>query len=406
MSVFIERFVLATLAGAFLLIVVNNVFKLRYDQLGAITLMLVAAAYLAATLVQRAPTNDPQQPPPNSREEPRPPDEPDAKPTADTPRPESKPQSADKPKDSIKAEPPTEPPQRPPAIVPMQRREPSPVAGCPPWPTDTPPKVTLKPDELIVALDGAILHLDRSLKETTISTGGYLANARGVAVADGQILVTTQACSQGGVVSIDPLTGTQTPIALGFRTAMGIAVEASGKTIVVGDEDPKDGRWGQLVRVNLESREQAAIANLMAGNSARGIAIHPDTGEVYFADGTVNRVGQSGMTPQIEIDDLNQASAIAVAPDGTLLVGQQSGALLQVQRGTRRPLTVTRSIVGSLNGLAVSNDRRWLYVSGSGGMGSVVKIALPFSTPTEPIPVWQGRRSVGGVVTVAIVRNR
>lgn len=313
---------------------------------------------------------------------------------------------------------PTPPPPRPPqpkpsppagtSIATPPRREPPPVVGCPPSRTDNPPHVTLQPDDLVIVGGGAAIRVDRDLKESLIASDGYLREAHGVAVGrDGQIFVTTQACLKGAVISIDPDTGTQTPIALGFHAAMGITLEPDGESLLVGDGNQQDGKWGDLVRVDLATRVQEVVSTFRANGAAQSVAVYPNPRDIYVADGPVSRIDPQGGEPiQVTVDDLKSSFALAISSLGDIFIGEHDGGtVLHVRRGNIRPLAVAR--YGELNdlwALAISNDGKTLFLAVGSNLGAVFKMSVPFDGK-PPVPIWKGRRG-GRAVVVAVVGRR
>ena len=283
-----------------------------------------------------------------------------------------------------------------PVVVPLD-------AECPVATPLSASNVRLEEGDLVVAGGTSLYRLDRNMREARIASGDYLGQAvRGIAVErDGQILVSTIACRQGAVVRVDPKTGSQTPLMRGFRVTMGIAVEPGG-TVLVADENSGNGEYGRLYRLNLNTREKGVVHVFQTSEAAKGLAIHP-SGAVYYASGDVYALDQ-GKARRLEIENVRNAQALAITPQGELYVADYGGgAVAHVKPGVSSPLQLFRGLpTMSTWSLAASRDGRYLFVaSGGGESGRVSKLNLadPNNAPAE---VWTGRPGGLGVFIATV----
>lgn len=275
--------------------------------------------------------------------------------------------------------------------------------GCPVAEPMTPPNVVLEEGDLVVAGGTGLFRLDDRMKETQIASGDYLAQSvRGIAVEpDGQILVTTIACRQGAVVRVDPKTGRQTPVMRGFRVTMGIAVEPGG-TVLVADENPGNGEFGRLYRLNLATREKGALYAFQTSEAAKTLMLHP-SGIVYYTAGDVYP-WDGNRSRRLSIEGLTNAYALTVTPQGDLYaIGYNSGSALQVNPGSSTPLRVIDGFsTMSTWSLATSREGRFLFVaSGGGDSGRITRANLADATAAHE-EVWKGRPGGLGVFVARV----
>lgn len=280
---------------------------------------------------------------------------------------------------------------------------------CPPSRTDSLPNATLRTGDLVVLGNGELVRLDDPMKATTIASDGFLAEARGVAVnRNGQIFVTTFACTErkGAVVHVDPLSGTQTPVFSGFKRPMGLAFQSDGQ-LLVGDEVADRGVWGRLYRVNLKNRTKEIVAEFPPTNGAHSIAIHPNSLDIYAADGVIHRIGRENPTApiRVEVDGLQSAQALAIRSSGEIFIGDHNRAsLFQARRGDRQPVKVIdNGAFQTLWSIAISIDEKNLFVSSGAGIGGVYRLNLPLNDE-PPIQVWKSTRSGSGTIFVTVAK--
>jgi hypothetical protein len=279
--------------------------------------------------------------------------------------------------------------------------------ACPPLKTDNPPGVSLRTGDLLVAAYGALYRLDSQFRESLIATGGYLNDVRAIVVgADRTIFVATHACRQGAVVRVDPKTGTQTVIAIGFGAATALAVAEPGKRLWLFTVTARAPARGDLLQVDEHSGASEIVTSFSGPFGARTLATHPADGSVYLADREVYRI--VGASPvRVEIESLQNAAAIEISRSGEIFVGDESRqAILQLRRGTRTPVAVVSSpLLTSLGSMALANDEKSLFVGSGHGAGLVFRIALPLDTERiEPTVVWKAQHTGAQFVPVAVVR--
>jgi hypothetical protein len=213
--------------------------------------------------------------------------------------------------------------------------------GCPAAPRPIrAPNVTVASRDLIVAAGGALFRLDPSNQGLHfIASGDYLEqNVRGVAVDEqGQIYVSTVACRKGAVVRIDPLTGEQVPISVSFKVTMGIAAEP-GDGLLVSDENPKDGQWGDLSRLDLRTGKKRTLHIFTDGEAARSIAVGQEM--IYVAAKRIYRLDKFALrSPQrLDFDGVQNPQAIAIAWNGRLYTAGERGPLVEVNAENSNPL--------------------------------------------------------------------
>jgi hypothetical protein len=186
----------------------------------------------------------------------------------------------------------------------------SPADKCDASVPDREPKVRLEPGDIIVAGGGGLFRLDAALNETAIAFGGHVERARGIAVSrTGEIYVASVACRKGAVVRVDPLTGTQTVVASGFRTTVGIAVDRDG-TVLVSDEHPVEGRWGQLFRFNFVTGRSSVEYSFGADSVPTSIDFDRKSGEMVVASKKIYLMTPDG--PRLVGLDVTNVHALAL----------------------------------------------------------------------------------------------
>lgn len=135
---------------------------------------------------------------------------------------------------------------------------------------------------------GRLIRVDpASGSRTVVSTGGDFVSPIGVAVeADGRIVVADANAfgsadglvHDGGVIRVDPETGTQTKVSAGggFVGPRGIVVEADG-SILVSDSEAFGG-GGAVIRVDPVTGAHTTVASGGALRDPRQLAVVPTTG--------------------------------------------------------------------------------------------------------------------------------
>jgi hypothetical protein len=127
---------------------------------------------------------------------------------------------------------------------------------------------------------------------TVVSSGGSFANPQGVAVAaNGDLLVIDgRAFGTGAVFHVDPTTGIQTVVSQGgyFVNPYGIALEADGDILVVDPSAfpgscPAPG-CGGVIRVNPMTGTQTIVSSGGLFIDPAVAAVHPN-GDIFVVDG-------------------------------------------------------------------------------------------------------------------------
>ena len=189
---------------------------------------------------------------------------------------------------------------------------------CDPVVPDREPEVRLRRGDVIVAGGGGLYRLDSSFNETTIAFGGHIERARGLAVGkDGHVYVATIACRKGAVVKVDPKSGTQSVVASGFRTPVGIAVDQDG-TVLVSDENPVDGRWGQLFRFDFASGESSVVQSVVGDSVPTSIGFDSSSGEIVVASKKIYRMTRGG--PRLLGFEVTNVHALTFARTGEMFM--------------------------------------------------------------------------------------
>lgn len=215
---------------------------------------------------------------------------------------------------------------------------------------------------------GAIFKVDSTTgAQTILSSGGLFVDPRGIAVtANGDIFVADSDAFgyYGGVIKVDPTTGTQTKIYQSADINAGpvyLAFEANGKLVVsdvsgtskgVVRVDPSSGTWSQL----------ASGGNFIA---PQGIAV-ADNGDIFVADngntgnnGKIIKVNPSTGVQTVIASGYPLACPVGLAFDnsGNLLVSDpcnEPGAVIKVNPTTGLANVVANNF-GSIspNGIAI-----------------------------------------------------
>jgi hypothetical protein len=218
------------------------------------------------------------------------------------------------------------------------------------------------------------------MKETRITSGEHVIDARGVAVApDGQIYLSSMACRQGAIVQVDPKTGTQTPLFFGFGTPMGIYTD--GEIVLVGDENPRlSGPWGELWQISLKERTRASIHTFLRDAVATSIARDPQTGDLFFAvRRTVYRRDgkEGGALRPLDFEGLVNVHALAITPQGEMYVGEYDGAkIMLIRRGTPTALKTYPGFPTLWNLRAAADGQSLFAATGSGTSAKVLRLPL------------------------------
>jgi outer membrane protein assembly factor BamB len=264
---------------------------------------------------------------------------------------------------------------------------------------DREPKARLEPGDIIVAGGGGLYRLDTALNETTIAFGGHVERARGLAVSQtGEIYVASVACRKGAVVRVDPVTGTQTVIASGFRTTVGIAVDRDG-TVLVSDEHPVEGRWGQLFRFDFVKGQSSVEHSFGADSVPTSIDFDRKSGEMVIASKKVYRMTSEG--PRLVGLDVTNVHALAFAPTGELFMAEYDGGPVVQLDWAARKISKTYQGFPTIWSIAISKDGKNVLV-GSGSGGNAALHIVPISGAASRI-LWRPRSSEGVGVFVTVV---
>jgi sugar lactone lactonase YvrE len=143
---------------------------------------------------------------------------------------------------------------------------------------------------------GAVIRVDPATgQQTLLTSGGFLENPYGIAVeANGNIVVADNSShvppftGQGGIIRVNPLLGTQTPVSIGaqpFGCPFGIHVEAGGTLLTTVFTYPPYGcAPSAIFRANPVTGEQTVVSpNSIGWNQPFGMATEPD-GSILVAD--------------------------------------------------------------------------------------------------------------------------
>lgn len=196
-----------------------------------------------------------------------------------------------------------------------------------------------------------------TLDTTLITSGGLLIQPSHVAVDRAGIIYVTDLTS--GVVSVDPATGTQSqflsPAALGGRTASGICMAG----------------------------ESTLVVTTIGSNLGMVLSVNPRTGDVsVIAQG----------------DLLENPSCVAVAPGGTLYVGDSganstaggSGSIVRVEPSGAQGLFASGALFHSPFDIAISGDG-WVWTAQWGwthvGTGAFCAPGLPTDSRSGSSPI-------------------
>jgi hypothetical protein len=185
---------------------------------------------------------------------------------------------------------------------------------------------------------GGVVDVDpRTGTQTVLSSGQLLRDPTGIAYgADGDLLVADQQAfshhkagqAQGGVIGIDPVSGVQTAVTSErhLKNPSGLAVEPDGDLVVV-DPDLDDGAAGVL-RVDPVSNEQTVVSEGGDFGNPEGIAVEPD-GNILVIDpdalngaGALIRVNPTtgAQTVLSKGGNFGNPSGVAVEASGSILV--------------------------------------------------------------------------------------
>jgi hypothetical protein len=255
---------------------------------------------------------------------------------------------------------------------------------------------------VIVAGGGEIYRLDSAMNETRVASGQHVENARGVTVDPmGRILVSSRACNEGVIVSVDPKSGVQTPLVGGFGHTEGILPAKEEDTVLVGDEDPKDKVWGHLWRVNLKTREkQSLYAFPREGTAApTSIGFDPRSSELYFAAKRIYRMSPGGPR-QLSLSASN-VHAMVFARTGEMFMAEYDGGpVVQVDLPVGKVVKTYQGFP-TIWSMAVARDGKSVFVgSGSGGNAALIRVP----TSGEPAEtVWRAHVNGGVGVFVTVV---
>ncbi len=143
--------------------------------------------------------------------------------------------------------------------------------------------------------------------ETIVSSGGSFVTLNGVAIeADGDILVTDLDAFDdpnasprlpGGVIRVDPVTGSQTTVSSGgsFGDPIGITVEADGSILIADRFAGPPFFTGGLIRVDPATGAQTILSSLSTGDdltNPTAVAVEANENIIAAASG-----GFTGLTP-------------------------------------------------------------------------------------------------------------
>jgi hypothetical protein len=199
-------------------------------------------------------------------------------------------------------------------------------------------------------------------------------------------------------VRVDPVTGTQTVIASGFRTTVGIAVDRDG-TVLVSDEHPVEGRWGQLFRFDFVKGQSSVEHSFGADSVPTSIDFDRKSGEMVIASKKVYRMTSEG--PRLVGLDVTSVHALAFAPTGELFMAEYDGGPVVQLDWAARKISKTYQGFPTIWSIAISKDGKNVLV-GSGSGGNAALHIVPISGAASRI-LWRPRSSEGVGVFVTVV---
>jgi hypothetical protein len=278
-------------------------------------------------------------------------------------------------------------PRDPPAGTPPTAAVPAPTNCKPAPPPDRAPNVTLELGDVIVVGGGEIYRLDSKMKATLVTSGHHVSYARGVTIDPlGRILVSSKACGEGAIVSVDSKSGVQTPLVGTFGTIEGIVPANEEDTVFIGDEDLRKGNvWGYLWRVNLKTREKWTLYEFPReiGAAPTSIGFDPTSGKLYFAAKKIYWMSPEG--PRSLSLAASNVQAMAFAATGEMFMAEYDGGpVVQVDLPAR---AIVKKYQGfpTLWSMAVAHDGKSVFV-GSGSAGTAMLVRVPTSgEPAETV---------------------
>jgi sugar lactone lactonase YvrE len=195
---------------------------------------------------------------------------------------------------------------------------------------------------------GSIIRIDAvSGVQDLVSTGGSLLSPERIALAsNGDLLVVDS--QMGGLLRIDPDTGSQTTVATGIAGANGITIRGDGGVYVTGSSADS------VVRVDLSTGTTQVVGSGGDLGGPQDIAAQSD-GQLIVLDGfggvlRINPDTYDGGNPAgnqtilVQSSELVAAQGIGIDPDGNLLIsdaGVGNGAILRTFRNGGTPVEVS-----------------------------------------------------------------
>ena len=249
--------------------------------------------------------------------------------------------------------------------------------------------------------DGEVIKVDPSGNQVVVAplpatASSELRDPTGLTVdAAGNFLVAdpTAFNNNGGVVSIDPRTGAQSPVTSerSFINPTGVAVDPTSRNgdLLVVDADALGG-LGAVIRVQRSTNEQVVVSSGQYFGNPAGIAVATD-GTIYIADPDAAN-GAGGVIkipPRSSVQSLlssgrnfGNPKGIALDTNGNIYVADPdarngAGGVIKVDPTGTQSVVSSGRMFGNPTGIAVDATGTNIYVADPdalGGNGAIFKV--------------------------------